>query len=322
MAEVLAKYRRKVFVVPVEKYPVIDRRGRLQLGSKRTFLTEGLGLGSFCKTMHEKGHFQGMRSRGVKYVYLQPLTNAFSGIIDFDMLDIMLSTSQLGASKMLGSQFASNQSMQSIRHVNTARIPSDTSIRKAVRAKRQDSNRVQIFGSSDMDLPEGKSPGLRRDRSQRAKVQMQGQARMSTSIDSEWTDELRFDCIAKIFDLEGDLALKVHDAPSDCLNSVKFFDPERGTNWSKLHSGEAVFSLERFLSSRFWQNYNHRGLTSARAAQAGDAAPGLRHRNAGLPRAQRTAAREALPAGRHQALPQPHVHQQKRLRLPGGRRQE
>lgn len=257
VSKVLSKYRRKVFVLPVERYPVIDRKGRLQLGSRRSFLTEGLGLGSFCKTMKEKGFFQSMKTRGVKYVYLQPLTNLYSGIIDFDMLDIMLTTSQPDASRILNSHYNSNLS-ESIKVVRNTQV-SNRNISDPDRDfKKRQKKPVKIFGSSDL--------GFERDKSKRTPIAQKRvrpkktknpQSKMVTSIDSDLEDDLKFDCISKIYDLEGDLALKVHDCPTDCLNSIKFFDPERGTNWSKLHSGDVVFSLERFMSSNFWRNYNY-----------------------------------------------------------------
>ena len=79
------------------------------------------------------------------------------------------------------------------------------------------------------------------------------------SIQSVTDDQfnLNFDCISKIYDLEGDLALKVHDNPTDSLNSIKFFDSDLGTNWSKLHTGETVFTLDRFLDISFSKNYNY-----------------------------------------------------------------
>lgn len=269
VSKVLSKYQRKVFLVPIERYPVIDVKGRLQLSSKRSFLTRGLGLGSFCKTMKEKGHFQSMKSKGIKYVYLQPLTNLYSGIIDFDMLDIMLTTSQPNASKILTSQFNSNLS-ESAKFVQKAQIPKQNTSDRHKNFKKNKRKPIKIFGSSEVDFrrqktsqtPTNKKPRKKRKYPKRSQT-------MTTSIDSNLEDDLNFDCISKIYDLEGDLALKVHDSPTDCLNSIKFFDPDRGTNWSKLHSGDVVFSLDRFLSSEFKRNYNYckwRSNWSARAA--------------------------------------------------------
>ena len=69
--------------------------------------------------------------------------------------------------------------------------------------------------------------------------------------------ELQLDCISKVYDLEGDLALKVHDSPTDDLSSIKFIDFERGINFNKLHCGEAVFKLDSLLSRKFLKKYNY-----------------------------------------------------------------
>ena len=237
----------------MENFPVIDTKGRLQLSSKRSFSIEGLGLGSFAKLMHEQGYFTNMRKQGVKYLYLQPLTNLQSRIIDFDFLDIMLSTSQPGASKIFSSQYRSNSSLKSIQANKKHIIQTKSSRDKPPMIKKVPNDKFKIFGSSDFDVTPRKSLPSKFRKPQLLKSVP---TNLVTSIQSISQEDLNFDCISKIYDLEGDLALKIHDSPTDCLNSIKFYDPEKGTNWSKLHSGETVFNLERFMSRRYWKNYN------------------------------------------------------------------
>jgi hypothetical protein len=253
VSEVLSKYKRNVVVIPTENFPVIDGKGRLQLSSKRSFAIEGLGLGSFAKTMHEKGYFASMKKQGVKYIYMQPLTNLQTRIIDFDLLDIMLSTSQPGASKIFSSQYRSNTSLKSFK-VNNQDLIFSVKETNPKTIKKISTNNFKIFSSSELNFEKKKPRKFVKNKNPELVTSVH--KKMVTSIQSISEDDINFDCISKIYDLEGNLALKIHDAPTDCLNSIKFFDPERGTNWSKLHSGEAVYHLDRFLSRRFWRDYN------------------------------------------------------------------
>lgn len=256
---VLAKYNRKVTLLPLENFPVIDPKGRLQLSSKRSFSMEGLGLGSFCKLMFEKGHFVDLKKKGVKYVYLQPLTNLRTKIIDFDLLDIMLSTSQPGASGMFLADYQSNSSRKKVYHVNNQQNYANRSnnfetSKPPVTSKKS----FQIFDFSQSDLMEMKSKQKSMMHLYYETPRTSRERFANTSIDHfPQEEEGVFDCISKVYDLEGEFALKIHDSPTDYLNSVKFFDPETGTNWSKLHTGECVFNLNKFLSKKFWRKYKY-----------------------------------------------------------------
>jgi hypothetical protein len=273
VSEVLSKYKRKVVLIPTENFPVIDRKGRLQLSSKRSFSIEGLGLGSFAKTMHEQGYFSNMKKQGVKYLYLQPLTNLQTRIIDFDLLDIMLSTSMPGASKIFSSHYKSNTSLQNFKANNMIQNTSSKSQPKPI--KKVSNDKFKIFGSSEFELnPRKSSPITER---KKPKLLTSISPQLVTSIQSISEDDINFDCISKIYDLEGDFALKIHDSPTDCLNSIKFYDPERGTNWSKLHSGEAVFNLERFMSKKYWKGYN-----SCKIFNRSEGTPKIRHKETSL----------------------------------------
>lgn len=265
VGQVLQKYRRKVWIVPIENVPIIDRKGRLQLSSKRSFSTESQGMGSFCQILQKRGHFLSLKSKGVKYVYLQPLTNLNSKLIDFDLLDIMLSTSQPGASSLYASQKKINASNTSVYYkVNNHQVTPPNLGKNNFLSPSLSKFTLSNHDSTLSDIMEQKVEY--RDQSSRnqrnhldSSRKRFGEGFPITSIQSfdDSSEEAIFDCISKIYDLEGDLALKVHDEPSDYLNSIKFFDPEVGTNWSKLHSGETVFNLDRFLSKKFAKKYNY-----------------------------------------------------------------
>ena len=77
-----------------------------------------------------------------------------------------------------------------------------------------------------------------------------------SKIEDTRVSSIIFDCISKVYDLEGEFALKVHDNPSDNFNGIKFIDLNRGTNYIKLHPGESFFDLKSLISSSFLQNYN------------------------------------------------------------------
>ena len=197
-----------------------------------------------------------MRNKGVKYVYLQPLTNLESGIIDFDILDIMLSTSDKKDSEISSIHFDKSHPTKDF---SKNSIPFRSEVSNFSNISTIPKSNIKLFEGSTSQFDNKDSIMNKPNKSKHNNNYFKDMQQFS-SITSVGDDQfnLNFDCISKIYDLEGDLALKVHDNPSDNLNSIKFFDPELGTNWSKLHTGETIFNLDQFLDRSFSKNYNSR----------------------------------------------------------------
>lgn len=247
VSQILAKYRRNVTLLPLEEFPVVDSKNRLQLKNKSQFLTSDLGWGSFHKSLSEGGHLKRMRQEGVEYLYLQPLNNVHSKIMDFDMLDIIISLNQVAE----GNAFFPKKIEESFSY-----IPRDSQALFA-QSRRTSSKISKIYSKDPLSTFNSQSNIDLKNRSYNHAKTLNHFPTTKLISSKNKDPELKLDCISKMFDLEGELALKVHDSPSDCLSSIKFFDLNTGLNKNKLHCGEAVFALKALESKHFAKHYNY-----------------------------------------------------------------
>ena len=231
----MKKYERKVTVIGAEEFGVIDFKGRLQLKTKSQFYKESLGLGSFYKTLFEKGHLERFKKDGAKYLYLQPLNNISGKLLDFDMMDILLSSCEINQEEQGKGGKILLESLYNSSDMKSYTVNSRSYINSEIETK----NKVPKFLQQSHVIDN------------RHKVNRLG-------LSTEWgNSNLAIDCISKVYDFGGDLALKVHDRPDDQLNSTKFLNTELGINYNKLHSGETIFSLQMLLDKQFLKDYNY-----------------------------------------------------------------
>ena len=251
--EILSKFKRKVSVLPIEEFGVIDSKARLQLKDKQNFIKAKLGLGSFYKTLREKGRFKELANMGVKYVYFQPLNNLFGKIIDFDMLDIILSSTVMDNDPSIMESLYSSENLKTYnpKSKNIGIQRANTTHPK----KRSKRNIFDIFGnnskSSNQIAKQNKIANKNNTLNSSEKLMR------SNSFFESQASIFRLDCISKVFDSGGDIAFKIHEDPNDSVNPILFANPERRNNFVKLHSGESIFSLDLLNSFEFRRSYNY-----------------------------------------------------------------
>jgi hypothetical protein len=254
--KILSKYSRKVHVIPMETFPVLDSRGRIQLKNKKQFFMENMGIGSFYKTLSEKGHIWNLKNRGVKYLYLQPLNNIKSKIIDFDLLDIMVSLNDKQSIKQKSILFSTKSNYEPKRSLTVYGRKNKLTQKIVKMYKRPGHTLVDSLNDSfefRMSLF-GEQKPLTNKRT--SVFNFQNYANDFEPKEMKKESESKIDCISKIYDMEGDLSLKVHDEPTDNLNSIKFFDSEKGLNWNRLHCGESIFFLDSLIKKKVWKKFN------------------------------------------------------------------
>ena len=248
----LKKYKRHVQLVPIENFPVFDSKGRIQLKDKSHFLQETMGLGSFYKTLSEKGLLWDMKNSGVKYLYVQPLNNVKAKILDFDLLDILISLNQdqsIKRKSILFSKESNYQPRGSLNVYGRDRQAKSKIVRKYTKPENS------LFDSMNDSFDFRLSLFDQRESISNKKNLGFNSEKLQNDFQPE-APEPKVDCISKVYDVEGELSLKVHDHPSDCLNSIKFLDSEKGLNWNRLHCGESIFWLDSLTKKKVWKQFN------------------------------------------------------------------
>lgn len=258
LTKITDKYKKNVEIIPIEHFAMVDNKGRLQLHSKTKFLTKPLGNGSFFKTLFHTKIIKEYYKSGIRYLYFQPLNNLLSKIMDFDMMDILISSSEISkdssfiTSNIEDQSILDNFNINSENHFNTKKKSLSQKIK-------QMSNSVLIktpFNKSKKEKSLNKSNNSKYYPVSSI-IQAKKNERINLSGIDDEDNETIFDCISKVYDLEGDLALKVHDDPTDNLNGIKFMDYNKGINIIKLHPGESFFDIKSLLSSSFLKKYNY-----------------------------------------------------------------
>ena len=293
--QVLSKYNRYAETVSIDKFAIIDNKARIQLKTKEKVITESLGMGAFYKTLKEQGQLSRLFSRGVKYLYFQPLNNLLGKILDFDLLDILISSNSDIEEKLIlyeslaKSSFKKNYMVNSVFNFQSRKTSAFK--KSTIFEDIDDGDRFQPAPTSPFDFKKKKfdlfpkfnqKNKLSLDNKQKNMIHRNSSQLMPLSIDNSFDELLELktinsfkemrekkyaskkenkdffvDCISKVYDLGGEFALKIHDHPNAKLNSIKFVNTESGTNWSKLHSGEVIFRLEAILDREFLKDYNY-----------------------------------------------------------------